>query len=499
MTEWNMLTATATQLSRLLQQGHTTSHDIVQASLAQIDRHNRAGLQLHALISVDPASALTQAADRDRERAQGRVRGPLHGVPIIVKDAITTSRGLGLPTTAGAVAFQDTYGRANAPIIDSLLDQGMIILGKASMTEFCGLKATCITTGWSAVNGQTQSPYIAGGFRPDDLFIGRSGPGGSSSGSAVGVAAGFAPLALGTETSGSVCMPANRAGLYSITATQGSVSLEGVFSLSKGFDKLGAMARCPEDLALMTTALTGVHYEQSGGWEDVSVGFVDPLVWDAFAFQKTPDPDVEQQILGSYEWARSQIAQRGGRVACPVELPTMESLHYEGQSVNYSVAFYEFPKLFEKFCSMLEAPKVHSVPELIEWNKAHASVALPPPHTDQNDLLETLKSTMNDEKAAAAKAYAQRLAGAEGIDATLAKHGIDIIIGPGDCAICAVAALAGYPTGMVPLGRLEGPGGLGQPQGLMLISRAGGEQKLLQFMHLWKEIVGDWEVPPLLC
>ncbi|RAH66303.1 amidase [Aspergillus aculeatinus CBS 121060] len=498
MTEWNVLTATATQLSRFLQEGHTTSHDIVQAYLAQIDQHNRAGLQLHALISVNPATALAQAAARDRERAQGRIRGPLHGVPIIVKDAIITSRALGLPTTAGAVAFQDTYGCANAAIIESLLDQGMIILAKASMTEFCGLKATCITAGWSAVNGQTQSPYIAGGFRPDDLFIGRSGPGGSSSGSAVGIAAGFAPLALGTETSGSVCMPANRAGLYSITVTQGSVPLEGVFSLSRDFDKIGAMARCPGDLALVSQALNGVEYKPPAGWTDVSVGFVDPLVWDAFAFQKSPDQDVERQILSSYEWARSQIAQRGGRVVYPVELPTMESLHYEGQSVNYSVAFYEFPKLFETFCSMLEEPKVQSVPELIEWNKDHASIAMPPPHTDQTDLLETLKSSMDDEKAAAAKTYAQRLAGPEGIDATVEKHGVDIIIGPGDCAICAVAALAGYPTGMVPLGRLEGPGGLGQPQGLMLISRAGGEQKLLQFMHQWKEIAGDWEVPPLL-
>lgn len=298
MTEWNVLTATATQLSRLLQEGHTTSHDIVQAYLAQIDQHNHAGLQLHALISVNPATALAQAADRDRERAEGRIRGPLHGVPIIVKDAIITSRALGLPTTAGAVAFQDTYGRANAAIIESLLDQGMIILAKASMTEFCGLKATCITAGWSAVNGQTQSPYIAGGFRPDDLFIGRSGPGGSSSGSAVGVAAGFAPLALGTETSGSVCMPTNRAGLYSITVTQGSVPLEGVFSLSRDFDKIGAIARCPGDLAVVAHALSGVEYTPPAGWTDVSVGFVDPLVWDAFAFQKSPDPDVEQQIVG---------------------------------------------------------------------------------------------------------------------------------------------------------------------------------------------------------
>ncbi|GKZ25179.1 hypothetical protein AbraCBS73388_000627 [Aspergillus brasiliensis] len=497
MVEWDVLTATATQLSQLLQGGHTSSVDIVKAYLAQIDRHNRSGLKLLAIISVNAESALAQAAARDDERSQGKIRSPLHGVPIIVKDAIITSNSLGLPTTVGAVAFKDTYGRENAAVIDLLLEHGMIILAKASLTEFCGLKATCITAGWSAINGQTQSAYIEGGFRSDDLFIGRSGPGGSSSGSAVGVSAGFAPLSLGTETSGSVCMPANRAGLYSITASRGTVPMEGIFRLSKDFDKLGAMAKCPEDLGLLMPLLNGTRLEPTT-WSDVSVGFVDPLVWDAFGFQKSQDKDVERQILGRYEWARAQITHRGGRVIYPVDLPTMESLRYEGQSVNYSVAFYEFPRLFEHYCSLLVVPKVTSVPELIEYNKQHASSTMPPPHTDQTDLEETLNSTLTEETATAAKAHAQRLAGHDGIDATLQSNRINLIIGPGDCAICAVAALAGYPTAMVPLDRLEGPGGLGQPQGLMLVAGVGGESHILAFMQLWKQMVGDWKVPPLL-
>ncbi|GAQ35529.1 amidase [Aspergillus tubingensis] len=497
MDEWNVLTATATQLSQLLYRGDTTSVDIVKAYLAQIDRHNRAGLNLHATISVNAEAALAQAAARDDERSQGKTRSPLHGIPIIIKDAIITSESLGLPTTVGAAAFKDTYGRKNAYIIDILLDHGVIILAKASLTEFCGLKATCMTAGWSAVNGQTQSAYIKGGFRSDDLFIGRSGPGGSSSGSAVGVSAGFAPLSLGTETSGSVCMPANRAGLYSITATRGSVPMDGIFRLSKDFDKLGTMAKCPEDLGLLMPLLNGTRLV-SAKWSDVSVGFVDPIVWDAFGFQKSQDKYVESQILDRYEWARAQITLRGGRVVCPINLPTMESLRFEGKSVNYTVAFHEFPRLFEEYCSLLVDPKVTSVPELIQYNKKHASSAMPQPHTDQTDLEETLKSKLTEDKAAAAKAYAQHLAGPDGIDATLQDNRIDLIIGPGDCAICAVAALAGYPTAMVPLDRLEGPGGLGQPQGLMLITSAGGEAKILAFMQLWKQVVGDWKIPPLL-
>ena len=122
----------------------------------------------------------------------------------------------------------------------------------------------------------------------------------------------------------------------------------------------------------------------------------------------------------------------------------------------------------------------------------------PPAHTDQSDLLETLKSNMTDSTAATALRHGRRLAGPEGIDHALTKHNVDFIIGPGDCAICAVAALAGYPTAVVPLGRLEGEGGMGQPQGLMMISGAGGESKMLDFMRLWEEVIGGWKVPPLL-
>ena len=105
---------------------------------------------------------------------------------------------------------------------------------------------------------------------------------------------------------------------------------------------------------------------------------------------------------------------------------------------------------------------------------------------------------MTDAAAAAALAHGRRLAGPEGIDRALAEHGVDFIIGPGDCAICAVAALAGYPTAVVPLGILEGEGGMGQPQGLMMISGAGGEGRMLEFMRLWEDVVGGWKVPLLL-
>ncbi|MCJ1435812.1 hypothetical protein MMC27_005187 [Xylographa pallens] len=495
------LTATAVDLRAALANGHLTSVQIVTQYLAQIQTHNRSGLALRAIISPAPlALALTHARALDRERAAGKTRSPLHGIPLIVKDAIATSAATGLPTTAGAAAFEGCFARRNADVVERLLQQGVLILGKASLTELCGHKAACTTAGWGALNGQTQSAYVRGGFRAGDLFMGRSGPGGSSSGSAVGVAAGFAPLALGTETSGSVVMPANRAGLYAMTPTRGSVSLEGVFALSRDFDKLGAMAKCPADLALLMSALSGSRVEESisGGWENVSVGFVDPRVWDAFRYSDPRDESVEDQIITQYEWAMAQIQNRGGKVVYPIELPSMESLQYEGKSVTRSVAFHQIPSLMEEFCSKLIDPPVRSLAELIEWNRKNASRAMPEPHTNQADLLETLESSMTDATAAAALTHGRRLAGPQGIDRALAEHNVDFIIGPGDCAICALAALAGYPTAVVPLGILEGEGGMGQPQGLMMISGAGGEGRMLEFMRLWEGVVGGWKVPLLL-
>ena len=146
--------------------------------------------------------------------------------------------------------------------------------------------------------------------------MGRSGPGGSSSGSAVGVSAGFAPLALGTETSGSVVMPANRAGLYAMTPTRGAVSLEGVFALSRDFDKIGAMAKGAADLALLMGALGGVEVDESigRGWEHVAIGFVDPRVWDAFRYNEPRDESVDAQIVCASSNTRSVELTHGARL-----------------------------------------------------------------------------------------------------------------------------------------------------------------------------------------
>lgn len=289
---FNVLTTTAEFLQHALETGSLTSVEIVTAYIAQIEAHNHQGLCLRAIVSTSPTRSLDAARILDSERAQGNLRSPLHGIPIVLKDAFATSRDTSLPTTAGAFAFEDTFAKNDAEAVTILREAGLIILGKASMTEFCGLKATRMTAGWSASNGQTQSAWIPGGYKPEDLFMGRSTPGGSSSGSAVAVSAGFAPLAIGTETAGSICMPANRAGIFSMKISHALAPAKGIFPLSRGFDSIGGMARSANDLANITKILCKVNYE-----EPVAVGFVDPKIWNAMDFQRSKETDVEDQIV----------------------------------------------------------------------------------------------------------------------------------------------------------------------------------------------------------
>ena len=236
----------------------------------------------------------------------------------ISKDVFMTKPELGMTTTCGAVALQGAKPRSNAEIVDrvtipsqqllrvnlltsfpQLVSQGLIILGKASMSEFCGLRADHLSPGYSAVNGQTQSPYIKGGVDKNDVFAG----------SAVGVAAGFTPLSLGTETCGSVVMPANRAGIYAIRATVGSTPSDGSLRMSEAFDEIGAMAKAPEDLIPLLEGLykesARQKFPQDGlgllgnEWKGMTVGFVDPGQWKVLDWPDKKHDPADDQIVSA--------------------------------------------------------------------------------------------------------------------------------------------------------------------------------------------------------
>ena len=277
----DLIRDSAWEWQQRLERGETTSKILTARSLEQVERHNKSGLQLHALISVVPEEvALERAAALDSERANGRLRSPLHGIPIVIKDTFATDATLGVPTTAGAVGLATAYGKQNCLLVQRLLDAGMIILGKGNLTEFCGLK-TQMRLGWSALGGQTQSPYVKGGIKDDEDPCGHTMIAGSSSGPAASVAAGFAPLAVGTETTGSLVVPANRGGLYSLKVTPDKAPKVGALCLSKTYDSLGGMAKSARDLRNLTSVI--LNEDLSTGEvtkpESMRVGFVDSKAW----------------------------------------------------------------------------------------------------------------------------------------------------------------------------------------------------------------------------
>jgi amidase len=302
---FNTLTTTASDLRLLLEKDELSSVKIVETYLSQIERHNKARLKLQALISVAPRQlAIERAQLLDDERKAGKTRSPLHGIPIVLKDAIVTHASLGMPTTAGSKAFLSAKANHNAVVVDKLLDAGLIILAKANLTEFCGLVGPTMMPGYSSAGGQTISAYVRGGIEKDETIAGHSGPGGSSTGSAVAVSAGFAPLAIGTETSGSVIMPASRAGLYAMKLTVGSSPCEGVFRICKTFDSLGPMAMTAEDLEL----LVDIILERKGPESEhlkkavpvqkgLKVGFVDPRIWNLDESMIRPIEGAPEQMV----------------------------------------------------------------------------------------------------------------------------------------------------------------------------------------------------------
>lgn len=343
----DLLTLTATEASRLLTNGTYTSVDLVQAYLDHISQHDHAGLHLNAFISIAPTDLLTARAQKlDAERASGHVRSVLHGIPIILKDTyLTSTLETGLPTTAGSPCFRSATSKHNSPIVEKLLDAGMIILGKANMTEFCGLKYSGMTPGWSPVGGQTQSPYVFGGLVDGETLLGHSSPGGSSSGSAVGLAAGFAPLSLGTEAVGSVITPANRAALYALRCGDGTVDSKGNFMFAECMDYVGCMGKSAEDVALLASAVMRreekVDLGAHSAVEGVKVGFLDPETW-LLPEEVCPYPgDTKVQMLDGHKGAVETVRKLGAEVVEGIDLPVPwdkfktvdgKSLFYEASS-----------------------------------------------------------------------------------------------------------------------------------------------------------------------
>lgn len=341
---FNPIIETISDVQRLFAQGTLTSSSLVQACRKQIADRNG---YLHAVICISP-KASQYAEQLDKEREAGRSRGPLHGIPILLKDNIATEPILGMDTTSGTFALAGSRPRANADVAETLIQAGANILGKTNMTEW--YRAQTVAGGWSAVGGQTQSAITSQAFDPFDESTACANTSGSSSGSAVSVSAGFAPAAIGTETVGSLIMPADRAGLFTIKPTIGIVSQNGIVPISKLCDSAGPMAKSAGDVALLMELLVDREKTQvpdgaylsaaDGEWGNVKIGIVDTESWLSERGLSEIESEIRAQITNDIDAALRSLGNRVKKLIT-VSLPSIPELTKHG-TMDISDCFGNF-------------------------------------------------------------------------------------------------------------------------------------------------------------
>lgn len=451
----------ATDLAADLDTGATTSVDVVQTLLdriAAIDGED--GVDLRAVIATSP-DALEQAERLDAERAAGTVRSPLHGVPVLVKDNI---EAIGLPATAGSLALQGRTVERDAPLVTRMRDAGLVVLGATNLSEWANLRSSRSTSGWSGVRGLTGNPWA----------LDRSA-GGSSSGSGAALAAGYAPLAIGTETDGSIVCPASLGGVVGIKPTVGRVSAQHVVPISASQDSPGPMARTVRDAAQLLDVLTGTP-DHAPAVGDLEVGAVRVGVVPAWLTGHRPTDARFAEVLESLRSA--------GAAVVDVVLDDAPGVDDD----ELTVLLCEFVDDLGSYLAGRPGEGVRSMADVVAFNRDHPEELA---HFDQ-DFLEMALASGGRASDGYAPARARCLHWA--VDQVLAPalaQGVDLLVGPtygpawksdlalGDHpgaggAITSPAAIAGWPVLCVPMGLVDG-----LPVGLTLTGRPGSEPRML--------------------
>ncbi|MDR3513137.1 MAG: amidase [Caulobacteraceae bacterium] len=456
--------------------GRVTSEALVQAYLARIEAIDRSGPTLRSVIALNP-HALEDALRLDAERRAGHVRGPLHGIPVLVKDNIETDDGTA--TTAGSLALKDNVTLRDAPVIRRLKDAGAVILGKTNLSEWANIRTDHSVSGWSGVGGLVKNPYV----------LDRNACG-SSSGTGAAIAASLAAVGVGTETDGSVTCPAAFAALAGLKPTVGLVSRTHVVPISHSQDTPGPMGRSVEDVALLLTAMAGSdpadaatagadahRADYAAGLAGASLkGRRLGVLSFATGFSPTVDAVFAQAV--------AQLKAEGAEVVELKDYRPPESLGDE----ELAVLMTELKADLNAYLATTPpAVKTRTLAEVIAFNRASPrEMAL-----IGQELFELAEATkgLDDPAYLKARADSLRQAGAEGIDRLLADNRLDALIAPsygpayridvgtGDHDVgssSTLAAVAGYPHLTVPMGQIRG-----LPVGISFIGPAWSEARLL--------------------
>ena len=450
--------ATIDDLQRRMAAGELTSRALTAAYLERIEAIDRGEPKLNSVIEVNP-EALAIAEKLDAERKAGRVRGPLHGIPILIKDNIATADHM--QTTAGSLALIGHKPPRDAHLVTRLRDAGAVVLGKTNLSEWANFRGERSISGWSGRGGQTRNPYV----------LDRN-PSGSSSGSGAAVSANLCVAAIGTETNGSILSPATACGVVGLKPTVGLVSRSGVIPIAATFDTAGPMTRTVRDAALVLAAITGAD-ERDTATKPIPSGLArqlpalplpDALKGARIGLVRSAGPRSERDAV--FMAALETLRQAGAEMVDIGELPDLA----KANRARIEVMLFEMKAGVNAYLADLGPDvRIKTLADVIKFNDEHWAKEQPL-FGQQHFARSQAKGPLTEPAYLEARELCSRASRTEGIDALMDQHQLDALVGGGG----GLAAMAGYPSITVPAG-FNGE----MPVGFIFYTRAWQEAKLI--------------------
>jgi amidase len=488
---------TTAELQAGMSSGKYTSRSLVEKYIARIKSIDRKGPELHTVIELNP-DALAIADECDRERKEKGARGPLHGIPVLIKDNIDTADRMA--TTAGSLALVGSKPPGDSFVVRQLRQAGAVLLGKTNLSEWANIRSSRSTSGWSGRGGLTKNPYA--------LDRNTSG---SSSGSGAAVAANLCAVAVGTETDGSIISPASIHSIVGIKPTVGLVSRTGIIPISHTQDTAGPMARTVRDAAILLGTLAGVDPEDKTTLESTGKSFSDYTQFlDAKGLQGARI-GVVRRYFGFHELvdelmtrAFEVMKQKGATIVDPADADALGQL-----DKNESLVFrYELKADMNAYLARLgpDAP-VHTLKEIIEFNEHNKKKEMP--YFQQEIFIQAeAKGPLTEKEYIDARDNNLRLSRAEGIDTIMDKFNLDALVAPSESPAwvtdlvtgdhflsgsTTAAAVAGYPSITVPAGFV-----FGLPVGISFFGRAWSESTLIKLAYAFEQATKHRKPPRFL-